>query len=107
MAATIISSTARGSTSCVQDGELLEYAEVFGNFYGTPRKPVENALKHGRDVLFDVDWQGTKQLRKRAPRRSGQRLHSAAVERRAGAPAAHPRAGRQEGHPRPHGQGRR
>jgi guanylate kinase len=50
-----------------QNGELLEYAEVFGNFYGTPRKPVEKALKHGRDVLFDVDWQGTKQLRKGAP----------------------------------------
>jgi guanylate kinase len=50
-----------------RDGELLEYAEVFGNLYGTPRRPVERALKHGRDVLFDVDWQGTKQLRKRAP----------------------------------------
>jgi guanylate kinase len=50
-----------------RDGELLEFAEVFGNFYGTPRKPVEKALKHGRDVLFDVDWQGTQQLRKRAP----------------------------------------
>jgi guanylate kinase len=49
-----------------RNGELLEYAEVFGNFYGTPRKPVERALKGGRDVLFDVDWQGTKQLRKRA-----------------------------------------
>src|SRR3954464_4737286 len=35
-------------------GELVEYAEVFGNFYGTPRKPVEKALKQGRDVLFDV-----------------------------------------------------
>jgi guanylate kinase len=50
-----------------RNGDLLEYAEVFGNFYGTPRKPVEEALKKGRDVLFDVDWQGTKQLRKRAP----------------------------------------
>ena len=50
----------------VKAGELLEYAEVFGNFYGTPRQPVEKALKHGRDVLFDVDWQGTKQLRKQA-----------------------------------------
>jgi guanylate kinase len=49
-------------------GELLEYAEVFGNLYGTPRKPVEKALRQGRDVLFDVDWQGTKQLRKRAPK---------------------------------------
>jgi guanylate kinase len=43
-------------------GELLEYAEVFGNYYGTPRGPVEKALKQGRDVLFDIDWQGTQQL---------------------------------------------
>ena len=43
-------------------GELLEWAEVFGNFYGTPRKPVEEALAHGRDVMFDIDWQGTQQL---------------------------------------------
>jgi guanylate kinase len=43
-------------------GELLEYAEVFGNFYGTPKKPVEEALAKGRDVLFDIDWQGTQQL---------------------------------------------
>ena len=50
-----------------KNGDLLEHAEVFGNFYGTPRKPVEKALKHGRDVLFDVDWQGTQQLRKQAP----------------------------------------
>jgi guanylate kinase len=49
-----------------RDGELLEYAEVFGNFYGTPRKPVERALKRGRDMLFDIDWQGTQQLRERA-----------------------------------------
>ena len=42
--------------------ELLEYAEVFGNFYGTPRRPVEEALSQGRDVLFDIDWQGTQQL---------------------------------------------
>jgi guanylate kinase len=49
-----------------KSGELLEYAEVFGNLYGTPRKPVEKALRQGRDVLFDVDWQGTQQLRKRA-----------------------------------------
>ncbi len=42
--------------------ELLEYAEVFGNFYGTPKKPVEEALAKGRDVLFDIDWQGTQQL---------------------------------------------
>ena len=50
----------------VKNGELLEYAEVFGNGYGTPRKPVEKALKVGRDVLFDIDWQGTQQLRESA-----------------------------------------
>ena len=43
-------------------GELLEWAEVFGNFYGTPRKPVEQALAGGRDMLFDIDWQGTQQI---------------------------------------------
>jgi guanylate kinase len=46
-------------------GELLESAEVFGNFYGTPRAPVERALAAGRDVLFDIDWQGTQQLREK------------------------------------------
>ena len=42
--------------------ELLEWAEVHGNFYGTPREPVEKALAEGRDMLFDIDWQGTRQL---------------------------------------------
>ena len=42
--------------------ELLEHAKVFGHYYGTPRVPVEAALNDGRDVLFDIDWQGTQQL---------------------------------------------
>ncbi len=46
----------------IADGELLEHANVFGNFYGTPRKPVEDALAEGKDILFDIDWQGTQQL---------------------------------------------
>jgi guanylate kinase len=50
----------------VRGGELLEWASVFGNKYGTLRKPVEDALAHGRDVLFDIDWQGTQQLREKA-----------------------------------------
>jgi guanylate kinase len=50
----------------VKTGKLLEWAEVFGNRYGTPRRPVEKALQAGRDVLFDIDWQGTQQLRERA-----------------------------------------
>ncbi len=46
----------------VADDRLLEYATVFGNKYGTPREPVEQALLWGRDVIFDIDWQGTQQL---------------------------------------------
>src|SRR5215469_5033942 len=46
-------------------GDLLEWAEVFGSRYGTPRAPVERALAMGRDVLFDIDWQGTQQLREK------------------------------------------
>ncbi|CDM57077.1 MULTISPECIES: guanylate kinase [Rhizobium] len=42
--------------------ELLEWAEVHGNFYGTPREPVEQAMADGRDMLFDIDWQGAQQL---------------------------------------------
>ena len=50
----------------VNRGELLEHAKVFGHYYGTPRKPVEDALAVGRDVLFDIDWQGTQQLAEKA-----------------------------------------
>ncbi len=50
----------------VKNDELLEYAEVFDNSYGTPAKPVMDALASGRDVLFDIDWQGTQQLREKA-----------------------------------------
>ncbi len=46
----------------IKQGELLEYAKVFGHDYGTPKEPVEVALASGRDVLFDIDWQGTQQL---------------------------------------------
>ncbi len=49
-------------TAMVEKKELLEWANVFGNSYGTPRAPVEEALRAGRDVLFDIDWQGTQQL---------------------------------------------
>lgn len=50
----------------VRDDELLEWATVFDNRYGTPQAPVEAALSAGRDVLFDIDWQGTQQLREKA-----------------------------------------
>jgi len=50
----------------VAQGDLLESAQVFDHRYGTPRGPVEAALAQGRDVLFDIDWQGTQQLREKA-----------------------------------------
>jgi len=50
----------------IEEDALLEYAEVFDNYYGTPARPVMDALAQGRDVLFDIDWQGTQQLREKA-----------------------------------------
>jgi guanylate kinase len=51
----------------IRDGELLEHAEVFGHHYGTPLAPVMRALDGGSDVVCDVDWQGTQQMRARLP----------------------------------------
>ena len=48
----------------VEAGEMLEHAEVFGNLYGTPKGPVEEAMAAGRDTLFDIDWQGGAQIRR-------------------------------------------
>ena len=50
----------------VAAGEMLEHAHVFGNFYGSPKGPVETAINTGRDVLFDIDWQGAQQIRNSA-----------------------------------------
>ena len=50
----------------VNKGQLLEHAKVFDNYYGTPSKPVEDALSAGKDILFDIDWQGTQQLAQKA-----------------------------------------
>ncbi len=47
----------------VETGEMLEHAEVFGNFYGSPKAPVQAAMDAGRDTLFDIDWQGGQQIR--------------------------------------------
>lgn len=51
----------------VAQGELLEHAQVFGNCYGTPRRPIEAALAAGRDIVGDLDWQGTRQLAEKVP----------------------------------------
>ena len=53
--------------SMVAAGDLLEWAGVFGKSYGTPRGPVEAALASGRDVIFDIDWQGYRQMRAALP----------------------------------------
>lgn len=50
----------------VATGDMLEHAEVFGNFYGSPKGPVETAMREGRDTLFDIDWQGGQQIRNSA-----------------------------------------
>ncbi|MFG5382346.1 guanylate kinase [Yoonia sp. R2-816] len=46
----------------VAEGEMLEHAQVFGNYYGSPQAPVREAIDSGRDVLFDIDWQGAQQI---------------------------------------------
>lgn len=55
-----------GFDAAIEAGEFLEYATVFDHLYGTPKKPVMDALATGQDVLFDIDWQGTQQLKERA-----------------------------------------
>ncbi len=50
----------------VKANDFLEQAQVFGHYYGTPKKPVMDALAAGRDMLFDIDWQGTQQLKQQA-----------------------------------------
>lgn len=57
--------TQREFESMRDNDELLEWAEVHGNFYATPRGPAERALSEGRDMLFDIDWQGAEQLREK------------------------------------------
>ena len=59
--------TSRDFETMRDRGQLLEWATVHGNYYGTPRDPVEKALSAGRDVLFDIDWQGAQQLKEKMP----------------------------------------
>ena len=59
--------TRAGFEAMIAAGELLEWAEVNGNYYGTPKAPVMAALEEGKDVLFDIDWQGARQVAEQAP----------------------------------------
>lgn len=54
--------TEEGFKQQVAEGEMLEHAHVFGNFYGSPKGPVRDAINSGKDVLFDIDWQGAQQM---------------------------------------------
>ena len=75
-------------------GELLEWAEVHGNYYGTPRRPVEQALAAGADMIFDIDWQGTRQIVEKAlPDDVVSGLHPAALDGGAEDAARAPRRG--------------
>ncbi|MGI9407018.1 MAG: guanylate kinase, partial [Hyphomicrobiaceae bacterium] len=58
--------SAENFNAAAEKNELLEWATVFGNQYGTPKGPVEETLARGEDMLFDIDWQGARQLRERA-----------------------------------------
>ncbi|MHB1543221.1 MAG: guanylate kinase [Gammaproteobacteria bacterium] len=51
----------------IEHGDFLEYASVYGQYYGTPKEPVMRALENGRQVLLDIDWQGARQVRERLP----------------------------------------
>ena len=59
--------------------ELLEWAEVHGNFYATPREAAEKAMAEGRDMLFDIDWQGALQLQDKCSAGCGFHFHSATI----------------------------
>jgi guanylate kinase len=52
-----------GFEAMIASGDMLEHAEVFGHLYGSPRAPVQQAIEEGRDVIFDIDWQGGQQVR--------------------------------------------
>ena len=97
----------RAFDAMVKTGELLEWAEVFGHRYGTPRQPVEQALRAGRDVLFDIDWQGTQQLREKARDDLVSVFILPPTVDGAGTAAQAPGAGQPDRHRVAHGQGRR
>ena len=87
--------------------QLLEHAKVFGNYYGTPRLPVENTLASGRDVLFDIDWQGTQQLAEKVRDDLVSVFILPPSWSELEQPPDEPRAGRPVRNQPPHGQGRR
>ena len=81
----------------VAEGGMLEHAHVFGNFYGSPKAAVEEAINAGKDVLFDIDWQraADREFRSRPPHAFG--LSAAALDHRAAPPARDPRPGQRRG----------
>ena len=88
-------------------GEFVEWAPVFGYRYGTPKAPVKQALREGRDILFDIDWQGTQQLEAAMGEDLVTHLPPAAVDGRARAAAAQLAAPTRRSDRRPHAARRR
>ena len=91
----------------IDANEFVEWAPVFGYRYGTPKAPVKQALREGRDILFDIDWQGTQQLEPRFGEHLVTHLPPAAVDGRARAAAAEPRHGLRSSDRRPNAARRR
>jgi guanylate kinase len=75
----------------INNREMLEYAKVFDHYYGTPAAPVMAALGEGRDVLFDIDWQGTQQLADASREDLVSGIYSAAINARSGKTVVKPR----------------
>ena len=78
----------------IATGKMLEHAQVFGHYYGSPRAPVEHAIEQGYDVLFDVDWQGGQQIPSiRTVQRCRVGVYSASVYKSIGIAPTQPWAG--------------
>ena len=88
----------------IAEDQFLEYAEVFGNYYGTARSFLREAFARGNDLILDIDVQGAAQVKKKTAR-GGQHLHPSAVAGGAGEPAAATDAGGERSAPRADGRG--
>jgi guanylate kinase len=66
----------------IKEGEFLEYVEVFGHYYGTPKTLVEKHMQNGEDIVFDIDWQGNRSLTPNGKTRCGERFYTTSIQKR-------------------------
>ncbi len=104
MAANIISFPRAEFEEMIRRDEFLEYADVFGNYYGTARRFQFEAEEEGKDLLLDIDVQGAAQIKRKIPD-GGKHLHSASQPAGTGEAVAHPQSGCGRGDPAPVGHG--